>query len=100
MEEKQGKNYDKHTMAKMIEEVENGRKVYMLQKALYGLKQADHQCKELNKALDKLGMHADNCVYFAKRGEDCIIILVYVDTHGVSELGPDEGNKARTEEKI
>jgi hypothetical protein len=53
-------------------------------KALYGLKQAGHIWnKQLNdyliNHLDFIGLRSDPCIYLKRRGDDLIILAVYVD---------------------
>ncbi|KOC58648.1 Retrovirus-related Pol polyprotein from transposon TNT 1-94, partial [Habropoda laboriosa] len=58
-------------------------KVCLLRKALYGLKQAGRSWHgRLDKELKTFGLipsRADPCLYYQGRGEDILIVLVYVD---------------------
>lgn len=58
-------------------------KVCLLKKALYGLKQAGRQWfKKLDIELKSIGFkssYADPCIYILQKGEEKVIIAVYVD---------------------
>lgn len=59
------------------------KKVCKLRKALYGLRQSGRQWNEcLNRKIMELGLrptHGDPCLYHAKRGEEILLLLLYVD---------------------
>lgn len=69
--------------ARMLRSLKGGDKVCLLKRALYGLRRAGrqwHAC--LDTYIRKLGLtptNADPCLYYAKRGEISLLVLVYVD---------------------
>lgn len=68
---------------KMLKCIEEGGDVCKLKKALYGLKQAARQWHEkLSSKLESIGLKstkAESCMYYAKRGKDILLLLIYVD---------------------
>lgn len=76
-------NEIKNEAKKMLLEVKKGNKVCVLQKALYGLKQASRQWYlKLTENVRKLGMkqlESEPCVFHARRGQDLMILAIYVD---------------------
>ncbi|XP_076388107.1 uncharacterized protein LOC143264517 [Megachile rotundata] len=68
---------------KMLNELSSGDKVCKIKKALYGLKQAGRQWnKRLDEELrnmDFVPLHADPCVYILRKGEQFLVLAVYVD---------------------
>ncbi|KAL8125169.1 hypothetical protein AgCh_012735 [Apium graveolens] len=61
----------------------NERKVCRLVKSIYGLKQAPIDChKKFDETVldfDFLVNESDKCVYYKIRGNDCVIVCLYVD---------------------
>lgn len=79
--EKKGKIADK--AASILRELRSKDKVCLLRKALYGLRQAERRWHvRLRYELEKFGLKqstADPCVFFKGKGENILIITVYVD---------------------
>ena len=77
------KSHTTREASKMLQEIQDGDKVFLLKKAIYGLKQAgQHWHKILDVELKNLGLtplESDPCVYTAKTEEDTMIVVVYVD---------------------
>lgn len=67
----------------MLHELNTGNKVCKLRKALYGLRQAGRSWyQRLDKVLKECGANATNadpCLYRLGRGENVVLIAVYVD---------------------
>ncbi|CAK9818809.1 Retrovirus-related Pol polyprotein from transposon TNT 1-94 [Anthophora quadrimaculata] len=91
---------DKAIRAKAIEmrrSLKNGDKVCSMRKALYGLKQAGrswhHRLDEELRAYGLLPSTADPCVYYQGRGEDILMVLVYVDDILIASRDLDKINK-------
>lgn len=67
----------------MLKELEIGDRVCLLRKSLYGLRQAGKNWYfKLDSVLHEFGVmptESDPCVYQAGRGEDSLIVAVYVD---------------------
>lgn len=72
-----------NTARKMLMQLESGNRVCKLKKAIYGLKQAGRQWhSRLDEELRSLGLKASNfdpCVYHTGKGEDLLLVIVYVD---------------------
>ncbi|CAB0010875.1 unnamed protein product, partial [Nesidiocoris tenuis] len=70
-------------MLKTLQKTRKGEKVCLLQKSLYGLKQAGRQWHlKLHENVMKLGFkqsYSDPCVYYSHRGNDTLILAIYVD---------------------
>ncbi|KAF6212135.1 hypothetical protein GE061_012656 [Apolygus lucorum] len=68
---------------KMLREFRGGKKYCKLQKSLYGLKQSGRQWYlKLDERLKAIGMipsESDPCVYTWGKGEEAVILAVYVD---------------------
>jgi len=60
-----------------------GGNALRLKKALYGLRQAGRQWNfRLNQKLRSLGLNptkGEPCLYMARRGQDVLLLLIYVD---------------------
>jgi len=68
---------------KMLEELHLGEKVLLLKKSLYGLRQAGRRWHvKLSEVLKTFGLtqsSCDPCLFYLGRGEDILIVVVYVD---------------------
>lgn len=68
---------------KMLDDLLDGDKVYLMRKALYGLCQAGRVWHErLDREIRKFGAKSSNddpCIYLKNGGDQLIIIIVYVD---------------------
>ncbi|KMQ90721.1 retrovirus-related pol polyprotein from transposon tnt 1-94 [Lasius niger] len=73
----------KSRAVKMIEALKSGGNACRLKKASYGLRQAGRQWYiRLRDKLNKMGLsptHGEPCLYQARRGEDILLLLIYVD---------------------
>jgi len=77
---------------RMLAELDVGDKVCLLKKSLYGLRQAGRQWHaKLRDALMDFGVtpsNGDPCLYYKGRGENVILVAVYVDDLIVASKNP------------
>lgn len=73
----------KNKALKMRKDIGSGDKVCLLRRALYGLKQAGRSWhRRLDDELISYGLapsSADPCIYYRGKGEDILLVLIYVD---------------------
>uniref|UniRef100_A0A6V7IJ77 Retrovirus-related Pol polyprotein from transposon TNT 1-94 n=1 Tax=Bracon brevicornis TaxID=1563983 RepID=A0A6V7IJ77_9HYME len=73
----------KNRADKMLQEIQSGDKVCLMKKALYGLRQAGRRwhlrLSEEIKNFGLLSSEYDPCTFYAGRGEEIFMVIIYVD---------------------
>uniref|UniRef100_A0A6V7JVV1 Reverse transcriptase Ty1/copia-type domain-containing protein n=1 Tax=Bracon brevicornis TaxID=1563983 RepID=A0A6V7JVV1_9HYME len=68
---------------RMLQEIQEGNKVCLMEKALYGLRQAGRRWHlRLSEEIKKFGLlpsEHDPCTFYAGRGEEILMVIIYVD---------------------
>jgi len=72
---------------------DNNDTVCYIKKAIYGFKQADRQWHDrLSKKLKEFNLKSttsDSCVYYGKRGNHVLYIIIYVDDMLIASTDPN-----------